>query len=69
MGSLRKVEIEGETKETTSIVACGGEWQGRRVTSHGGFVAVNGVAIDEWEQLTNLVLLCLGLIDNDGVNM
>ena len=69
MGSPRKVEIEGESKETTLIVACGGERQGRRVTSHGGFVAINGAAIDEWEQLTNLVLLCLGLIENDGVNM
>ena len=47
MGSPRKVEIEGESKETTLIVACGGERQGRRVTSHGGFVAVNGATIDE----------------------
>jgi len=42
MSSPRKVQIKGESKETTLMVARGGERRGRRVIGHGGFVAVNG---------------------------
>ena len=37
--------MEGESKYTTLMVACGGEWRGRRVIDCGGFVVIKGAAI------------------------
>ena len=58
--------MEGESKYTTLMVARGGERQGRRAIDCGGFIIIKGAAVDERESLTNLVLLCLGIV-NDGV--
>ena len=44
---VQEKQRKGESKETTSMVARGGERRGRTVTSCGGFVAVNGAVVDE----------------------
>ena len=56
--------MEGESKYTTLMVACGSERRGRRAIDYGGFVIIKGAVVDERESLANLVILGLGIVNS-----